>query len=341
MNNFTNVNIKKEYKKKIINLIIGVVLIILALGCKVWQNKEIEKAIANTKDLNSIIVKKEGKKEGLPSYLNVKSKPFKFAVYDDTTNSYYIVSDGKYLYVLYMTLSDFRKLNVDTITEKAIKVEGVTAPTTIDIKKLAIEVYNEGLEDAEKLTLADYDNYFGSVYLDLTRDIGTNVAPIPWTLFFFLTIIGVIVLIVALAELISFKKAIKKLADHEIEDLDKELNKDSAFYYQKAHLYLTDHFIVNFGGFLRIIRYEDILWMYKFEQRTNGIKTSQNLKVLTKDGKTSSIANIDVVTKAKREVFDEIANTIASKNNKILIGYTEENIKAMKEKVKEIKRNRV
>lgn len=338
MKRFTNVNIKKEHKKKIRTLIIGIILILASFGFKCWELQTIENANEKITDLNSIIISKE-EKTSKKAYLDAKSIPYKFAVYEDTTDSYYIVSDGTYLYIVYMSPTDYEKLNKKDIKENPIRIEGVTATTTKDIQKLAIDAYNQGLKPEEKLTLADFKNYFGEVYLNMTVQ-DSSVAAIPVALFILSLMFGVIILIVALAELISFNKAIKKLDGVAIDDLDKEMNDKEAFYYDRAHLYLTEHYIINFGGFTKIIKYEDILWMYKFEQRTNGIKTAQSLKVLTTDCKTSTIANIDLVTKKKREVYDEICNTIYNKNNKILVGYTKENIKAMKEKVKELRKNK-
>lgn len=341
--NFTNVNIKKEQGKRIGRLIIALLLIAISLGCKYWEIKTIEKANKNITDLNSIIVSSDDK-GNKKAYLDAQSIPYKFAVYDDTSksyysNSYYIVSDDKYLYIVYMSPSDFSKLNKEDIYDNPIRIEGVTKFTTKDIKKLAISAYNRSVEnDEDKITLADFDNYFGSVYLDTIVD--SPVANIQFCLFLLFMLVGVITLITQLVPLISFKSRISKLEGVSLDELDKEMNSKDAFYYEKAHLYLTDHYIINFGGMFRIIRYEDILWMYPFEQRTNGIKTSQSIKVLTNDGKTSTIATIDVITKKKKEAYEEIWSSILEKNNTMLLGYTKENIDEMKQKVKEIKKSK-
>ena len=74
--------------------------------------------------------------------------------------------------------------------------------------------------------------------------------------------------------------------------------------------------------------------MYSYEQRTNGIKTSQAIRVMNNEGKTYTIATITAMTKAQKAVYDEIWNTIISKNSNIKLGYTKENIKEMKERFK-------
>lgn len=74
------------------------------------------------------------------------------------------------------------------------------------------------------------------------------------------------------------------------------MNSEEAFYYTKLKLYLTKDYIVNINGAFKAIKYSDILWMYFFEQRVNGMKTNQAIKVFTNDGKTSIVALINITT---------------------------------------------
>ena len=103
-----------------------------------------------------------------------------------------------------------------------------------------------------------------------------------------------------------------------------------AFYYEKTHLYLTKNYIINFQGRFKVIEYRDVIWMYAMNYRTNGIKTSQSINIMDVKGKVTSIATINIVTKERKEVYDEIWNTIASKNTNILLGYTKENAETAK-----------
>lgn len=339
MRRVKNENVKKEYRKKVIMVLIGLVLLLCAVGCKIWQQKLIKDAKENIATLNSIIVSKDEDKTGKLAYMNAQTTPYKFAVYDDTTDSYYIVCDDKYMYIVYMSLSDFNSLNNDDIKTNPIRIQGITRATTKDIRELAISAYNNGLDESEQLTMADFNDYFGEVYLDLTSESGA-VAGLQLGLFILFLLFGGILFITGMYELLSFRRSLKKLDSMSIEDLDNEMNDKDAFYYSKAHLYLTRNYIINFGGTFKIIPYKDLLWMYRYEQRTNGIKTAQSLKVLTNEGKTYNIANVDLVTKQSKEIFEEIWDTIVKKNDRILLGYTKENIKKMQEKVKEIKKNK-
>lgn len=329
---FTNKNMKKEIRNMRKKLIIFILVIVIAFGFKIWEDSTIEEVNNNITDLNSIIISSEDKTDK-KAYINLNMIPYQFAVSDDTENSFFIVADDQYLYIAYMSPSDFERLNNEDIVNNPVRIEGITETTTEQIKELAIDTYNEGLEEDEQISIDEFNNYFGSVYLNMTIE-GNSNANILLCLFILFLLFGVIGTISSLIQLISFKKKTSKMDSDLIEELDNEMNDEKSFYYEKIHLYLTDKHIINFDGKFIVIDYKDIVWMYPFEQRTNGIKTSQAIKVMTEDGKTYTIATIDVVSKAKKEIYNEIWNTIISKNNKMLLGYTKENIQEMKEKKK-------
>jgi len=338
MKRFTNVNVKKEYKRMIRSVLISILFIIIAFGFKYLESQMVKDANKKMTDLDSVIVSKENKKDNKKVYLDVKSIPYLFAVSNSTVNSYYIVSDGEFLYVAFMSPDDFKTLNTDDIKDKSIRIEGITKYTPKDVKQLAIDAYNEGLDDDKKITIADYDSYFGAVYLDMTA-IDESVAMVPLVLFIIFMGIGNILFIVSLIVLIRFTLSVKNLDGTKIDELDNEMNNSNAFYYSKVRLYLTENYIINFKGTFRAIKYSDILWMYPYEVRQNGVRTSKSIKILVNNTKTYIIATIDVYTKKSKAVYDEIWETIVRKNPDMLLGYTSENIKAMNKKVKEIKKS--
>lgn len=332
MKKFTNQNIQKEEKLLTRRIIICLVIILATFSLVVAANIISKKTNEEITDLNSIIMS-EGEKTEKKAYLDIKSVPYEFAVSEDIIESYYMVSDGEYLYIAYMGPEDFEKLNKEDIKENPIRIEGITRQTEEEIKKLAIETYNEGLEEEQKITLNEFDSYFGDVYLNMAVEENSMVTTLE-AIFFIAIFTEVILLIVFVCQLIKYKRSISKMEDSLIEELDNEMNDTNAFYYEKTHMYLTNKYIINFNGEFVVINYKDIVWMYAYEQRTNGIKTTQAIKVMTNEGKTYTIATIDVISKSKKEIYNEIWNTIISKNNTIALGYTKENIKEMKEKYK-------
>lgn len=330
MKKFTNENITKEIKRMNRGIIIAIALIVVGIMLLVWGYNVAEKAHQEAKTLNEIIVEENGGTEDKIATVEVKYIPYQFAVQDGNDNSYYIVMDDEYMYIVYMPSYTFDTMNREDIHDNPVRLEGTTKLTSREVKELAIQAYNESVEEEYKITMADFDEYFGSVYLDVTAEGDDNITVFQDLLGFICFCGGLIALIIVIIQKIKFSSSIKKMDEELIEKLDNEMNESDAFYYQKAHLYLTRNYIINFQGSFKVIEYKDIIWMYSMIFRTNGIKTSQAIKVMTKKGKTYQIANIDIVTKAKKEIYDEIWNTIASKNSTMLLGYTKENAQEAK-----------
>ncbi len=334
---FTNKAVEKERKKQKIFLWIGILSIIIMGIFFFYGNKVVEDAEKNKESMHNVILKKDSENFNKKAYLNVHTTPYKFAIYNDTSDAYYFVMDDKYMYVAYMTVEDYNMLNKEDIETNPVKIEGVTEKTPDDIKKLAIETYNEAMENEEdKLAINDFDNYFGSIYLDMTQSDGA-IGDFQYLMGVIFGILGLVMFIIFTIYKMSFKKGVKKLDSSEITKIDMEMNDPEAFYYEKAHLFLTKNYIINFAGIFNVINYKDIIWIYPFVMRTNGIKTGQSIMVVTKDGKAKKVADIDVFTKGKKEIFDEIFNTIASKNDKIIIGYDKESQMKAKEVLKKYK----
>lgn len=335
---FTNKAVEKERKKQKIFLWVGILSIIIMVIFMFYGNKKVDESEQNKDTMHNVILKeKEDERINKKAYLNVHTIPYKFAVYNDTSDAYYFVMDDKYMYVAYMTVADYNNLNKEDIETNPVKVEGVTEKTPDDIKKLAIETYNEAMENEEdKLAINDFDNYFGSIYLDMTQSDGA-IGDFQYIMGVIFGILGLVMFIIFAIYKMSFKKGVRKLDSSEITKIDMEMNDPEAFYYEKAHLFLTKNYIINFAGIFNVINYKDIIWIYPFVMRTNGIKTSQSIMVVTKDGKAKKVADIDIFTKSKKEIFDEIFNTIASKNDKIIIGYDKESQMKAKELLNSIK----
>ena len=330
MKKFTNQNVLKEIKNINKIIIIGIIILVFGIALGLWGGYEIDKTSENAKSFSELLLSDE-EKENQIAKLDVTHVPYQFAVQDGNDNSYYIVMDEDYMYVAYMPTSTFNSLNREDISENPGKIEGMTKLATREIKELAVEAYNDAIEDENyKITVADYDNYFGSVYLDASEDALSDVGSLQMTGCMICLIIGLASLLTGIIKKVHFNISVKKMDEDLIEKLDNEMNDTDAFYYKKTHLYLTKNYIINFQGRFKVIEYRDVIWMYAMNYRTNGIKTSQSINIMDVKGKVTSIATINIVTKEKKEVYDEIWNTIASKNTNILLGYTKENAETAK-----------
>lgn len=122
-------------------------------------------------------------------------------------------------------------------------------------------------------------------------------------------IIGIALIVVSFGLFYFGNRAMEK-ADNNIKDmnsiiessdskkdgLETYLNiKKESFYYDKSKLYLIPHYIINFSGKFSIIKYSDILWVYPYVHRTNGIKDTQSIIVKDKFGKNYVVANLSII----------------------------------------------
>ena len=71
--------------------------------------------------------------------------------------------------------------------------------------------------------------------------------------------------------------------------------------------------------------------MYQFQMKRYGITVNKSIVLVTKNKERASIANMDNFMKRSKKEFTEIMNFIISKNESIVLGYTKENRKQMKD----------
>ena len=138
MKNFSNEIVLKQYKKAIIGLIISILLIIIGIVFWIWKDNIVKDSKKNIYNLNDIIISNEETKDYKRAYIDNMITPYKFAVYDNTTDAYYIVKDKKYMYIVYMRENTYKSLVKDEY-ETPIKLEGITKYVPSDVKALALE----------------------------------------------------------------------------------------------------------------------------------------------------------------------------------------------------------
>ena len=328
MKEFENKTIEKTYQK--IQMVLYVGLFILFIGVILF-GYSIYKADSVTKTpMYELIANNQ--EENLYGYIDIDSEPYEFAYYEDDPNHVYFVTDENRIYIAQMSSETYEKIKNATYP---IRVEGSTVFADDSLKEVAIESYNEIMEEEEyMLSLEDFDSVFGSIYLNLeTTPLTTN--DIILVVGFMLGIIGLIVVIVGVFQQVRYTKQLKKLSFEEKIKIQKELQDEKkSFYYEKAQVYLTENYILNLAHVFEAIPYKDVLWIYPYELRYYGFKTAQSIYLITKDGKKHIIASMSVVTKSSKEAMEEIYQTILKKNPKILNGFTKENRQKIKELTK-------
>lgn len=150
----------------VLPLFIGFIIVLVFGGLFLTTINDINTSINKRTYLNKII-ESSSKKYGKNAYLKIKSISPKFAN-GEKNKGYYFVSDGDYNYIVLLDKKTADKIINSDLEKDNIVIEGITKETPDNLKKIALETYNYGYEDHEKITVKDYSSYFGDIYLEQT-----------------------------------------------------------------------------------------------------------------------------------------------------------------------------
>ena len=164
----------------IIGYIVCVVLIIVSFG--LINNKEKNQPTPIDFTTNGAI----GMEAGKYAYLDVEGLSGEVAIYgnvdnknDESNDRYYIAISNGYWYIIDLNFETIDKLkdiqeytystDANATKPETVKIYGVTEEISTELKKKIIDYYNEGLEDDEKIDESVFENYFGSVMLNVRK----------------------------------------------------------------------------------------------------------------------------------------------------------------------------
>lgn len=253
----------------------------------------------------------------------------------------YFIFDEELAYVASLDDDDLKKLDKimkfsyreeDSEMEepKPVKICGWTKEVPADLKKLAIESYNE-IYDEELLKDDNFVDYLGVYYMDSTTSTFTLLETeiIVGGIF---ALAGLIVLIVYFKNAHTTKKTLSNFSG-DFDKIKMDVMSEDTFYNKKAKMYLTRDYLITFASGFQIYNYKDIIWVYPFEYRRNGYVQSKSIYVITSDKKTHVIAQLSA-GKKNMLVFDEIYNNLLLRVPNAMHGYTKENKDKLKEMTK-------
>ena len=319
-------------------LLIGILLFVGTILLVYLGMENEKKELPEPVSLNSLI-SEEKKDIDVYTYIDVNIEPYLFAVYEENGQEedakYYLAMDkNNYLYILYMNEEKLSEFKVDTIEENPIRVTGITKKIPSDIKELAISSYNELMEE-EYLTQENFKDYIGYLYLDMETPI--NDSSLYYTGAFLTGLFFLLVFVTYIVIVIKNKKTMNEISPEEFAKIDAELSQMATSEYSNMKFYLLKDYIVDFNNNIVILKYEDILWAYPFEQRYNGLLINKYIKLTTKKNKVVGVASSKLLDKNKDEILQDILRKLKEKNKDIILGFNKENRKMVKEKLKEFK----
>lgn len=176
-------------------------------------------------------------------------------------------------------------------------------------------------------------SFLGGVFSSHSSDeIGASVVG-----FLFFMMMAFCFFIIGFAPQSAYKKCLKRLeALGELERACEEINSLGCMTVGKDRGKLTAHYLYGKKTGI-VVRYEDILWCYRKIQRYNFVAVNSYLMVGTAFCKMQT-----AITMGKNDKNDEIPQAmmyIAQRNPNVLFGFTNENNKAYKAKLKEAQYN--
>lgn len=266
-------------------------------------------------------------------------------VSENLLDDYYLAEDAYYSYLVRLTDAQFAEMEAQQIYWNRVS-EDEEAPEAYrlygkveDISDAMISTLSTGFE----ITEADVTSSLGIQQLDGTATLSPTTVTEKgdnemWIVFAVMG--GMFTLIFGIALLCSHAIANKHL--NRLEQLglmDKaaaELELESNFQVNKDQARLSPSFVFGKGsGF--VARYEDIVWCYRKNVRTNFVIVNSFLYIGTRYGKEQSLTSAAISDKF--DAFQQTAGRIAQKNPTVMFGYTSQNRKAYKQIVKAEKEN--
>ena len=274
---------------------------------------------------------------GTMAYIDIVGVSNWLFQYDDAV--YYSAEDAEgYLYTVRLTDSQYGAMAAQQ-TYWNRETEDVSPPAAYHLVGYVQDVPSDvrsNLSDSWGISTAEYDQYFGTKFLNATTSVGEQGSA-PWFLVaLFSVLFAIVCIIISLRAKKIAKKCFRQLEERSLlEKAAQQLeNTESHTVIGKNRGILTQDFL--FGkGTGAVIPYSDILWAYKQEQRRNFVAVNSYLMVATLYMSAQGV--IDLNRSDRKGYIGTALAVIAEKNPNVLLGYTSENGKAYRAIVKENK----
>lgn len=327
-------NVYKNIKGHKSMLVIGIILFVvfMGLGLLIYSdevNAEYEVLTKNTS-------------ENVYAKLNVSLLDSAFAkeTLDGKEKDYYIAfdeNDNPFIIVLNKSgLESLRKIQEYTLSETEIEkpnpvmVYGNVSKSDTEVFKYLQEFLKD--EDGNTYTIDELKSVVGENYLDTTWD-NKEEGIFALILFGVFSLSGLILIIVYFVRNKKSKKILEEYG-RELEKIEEDVNSGKGIHNKKCKVYLTDKYLLSYAGGVKLIELNDIVWVYPFITKQNGITTSKSIYVVTNNGKSNVIAVVNTWGKKNKASYEELYQDIINKVPNVLVGYSKENMEKAKEMYK-------
>ena len=327
-------NIYKNIKGRKSLLVIGIILFVvfMGLGLLIYSGEVNAEYEVLTKNTSANVYAK----------LNVSLLDSAFATetLDGKEKDYYIAfdeNDNPFIIVLDKSgLESLRKIQEYTLSETEIEkpnpvmVYGNVSKSDTEVFKYLQEFLKD--EDGNTYTIDELKSVVGENYLDTTWD-NKEEGIFALILFGVFSLSGLILIIVYFVRNKKSKKILEEY-ERELEKIEEDVKSGKGIHNKKCKVYLTDRYLLSYAGGVKLIELNDIVWVYPFITKQNGITTSKSIYVITNNGKSNVVAVVNTWGKKNKAFFEELYQDIINKVPNVLVGYSKENMEKAKEMYK-------
>jgi hypothetical protein len=260
--------------------------------------------------------------------LDGKEKDY-YIAFDENDNPFIIVLDKS-------GLESLRKIQEYTLSETEIEkpnpvmVYGNVSKSDTEVFKYLQEFLKD--EDGNTYTIDELKSVVGENYLDTTWD-NKEEGIFALILFGVFSLSGLILIIVYFVRNKKSKKILEEY-ERELEKIEEDVKSGKGIHNKKCKVYLTDRYLLSYAGGVKLIELNDIVWVYPFITKQNGITTSKSIYVVTNNGKSNVVAVVNTWGKKNKASFEELYQDIINKVPNVLAGYSKENMEKAKEMYK-------
>lgn len=333
---------EKENKKELMkifyrnksNLYIAIASILIAVFCLAFGTILGARKLPKAENIEDV------SQEDTYSQANIYALTDYFATYNvdnSIREKYYFALGDNKIYILNLSDSEYITLDEKVNTDNNINgivIYGMSENISNDLKNYAIESMNE-IYETDEINTINFDDYFVP-YLINAKKSPNDVAQIFYTIAIFAIFFGVTFGIVYAALVISTKSKIKKIAEkYDLTQISLELSNSSKLEFKITKTIFLDDYVIAYANSLEVIKYTDIIWIYPHENYVNGVKSTKQINVVTKDNKLHVISVCSAFGKNNKEEFANTYNELINRRPNVLSGYTSENINAMSKQNRE------
>lgn len=228
-------------------------------------------------------------------------------------DNYYLVINNDTFYVAKISVNEVKKIRKELAKDKKYDLYGKSQKIDDDTIEEFVTMYNK-LKKDETITKEEYAQKYGYMYLDqkTTDDSLTKKSNVVVGISLFLVLTGITISIIFIKNNNKNYKLLRTLSKTEIAKLNKELTKSKKY----KNILITENYIVINKLALEIIKFENIIFAYKEDNK---------VIVYTK--------SLDSYKLKEKEDLD-LLKTIKLKNKNVLIDKTTKNLETLSKKYK-------